>query len=55
MPFAGPSPSCCAVFVQMEHCPATSSLMSNKKDIKKVDAKYLFVIRISNLMQKYLQ
>jgi len=29
--FAGPSPNCCAVFVQMEHWAITSSEIKKKK------------------------
>ena len=45
--FAGPSPNCCAVFVQMEHWAKAGSVMINKTQIIKAQNKNpLFIAAI---------
>lgn len=57
MPLAGPSPSCWAVFVQMEHC---DQLLTEKLSNKQRVARYgniliLMIAKFGAKLRKYWQ
>ena len=46
IPVAGPSPSCWAVLVQMEHCAIISGPVSRSRQINKLKMKFFFMVKL---------
>ena len=48
IPFAGFSPNCCAVLVQMEHCPWTELERSEREMMNADMMNHLFMCSLQN-------